>query len=206
MSEEALSWNDLSHKVHNRRKNVQKLLRNSLSISEIALLQNVSEMTIRRDLAWLEESQLSFTKNLKPSQRISETLSLLKEIEEKSMALCEMAMNREMIMDDLDEKGRIIKVKKIMPDGHVASKHLQDAMKARITADGYIMKMGLLDEPVIDPDKPDIAKMGTIELKEYLKVATERAERLRVDLDRINQPSQLKELPFGWEKRLVGEE
>ena len=205
MSEEALSWNELSHKVHSRRKNVQKLLRNSLSISKIAALQNVSEMTIRRDLAWLEESQLSFTKNLKPSQRISETLSLLKEVEEKSMVLCEIAMNREMIVDDLDEKGRIVKVKKIQPDSHAASKHLQDAMKARISADAYIMKMGLLIEPELDPFEADISKMGNEELVKLIESTNEKMLMLKEDIKRYDLPGPVKVLPEGWAKRLVGD-
>lgn len=204
MSDEALSWNDLSYKVHTRRKNVQKLLRNSLSISEIALLQNVSEMTIRRDLAWIEESQFSFTKNLKSSQRISETLSLLKEIEDKSMVLCEQAMNREMIVEDLDEKCRTVKVKKIIPDGLVASKHLQDAMKARITADGYIMKMGLLDETAIDSDRPDISKMGQEELLKHIEITNVKIANLRSDIDRYNLPGPIQELPDDWANKLLG--
>lgn len=205
MVDEGSSWNDLSLKVHKRRKSIQQLVRNNLSISELSALQGVSEMTIRRDLAWLEESQLSFTKNLKPSQRIAETLSLLKEVEEQSMVLCEIAKNREMIVDDLDRDGQLIKVKKVVPDGQAASRHLQDAMKARLSADGYIMKMGLLDEVTIDPGVPDISKMGTIELREYIKVASERVISLRADIDRINRPSQFKELSAGWEKSLIGE-
>lgn len=205
MSDEALSWNDLSHKVHTRRKNVQKLLRNSLSIAEIASLQNVSEMTIRRDLAWLEENQLSFTKNLKPSQRISESLSLFKEIEEKSMALCEVAMSREMIVDELDEKGRVVKVKKVIPDGHVASKHLQDAMKARISADAYIMKMGLLNESELDPVDSDISKMGNEELVKLIERSKEKILKLREDINLYELPAPFKALPEGWAKRLTGD-
>lgn len=205
MSEEALSWNDLSHKVHSRRKNVQKLLRNSLSIAEIASLQSVSEMTIRRDLAWLEESQLSLTKNLKPSQRISESLSLFKEIEEKSMALCEVAMNRVMIVDDLDKNGQVVKVKRVVADGHVASKHLQDAMKARINADGYIMKMGLLDEPELSPAEADVSKMGNEELVMLIESSKEKILKLREDIDQYELPAPFKALPEGWAKRLTGD-
>jgi hypothetical protein len=205
MVDEGSSWNDLSLKVHKRRKSVQQLMRNNLSISELSAHQAVSEMTIRRDLAWLGESQLSFTKNLKPSQRIAETLALLKEIEEQSMVFCELAKNRVMIVDDLDGDGRLIKVRKVVPDGNAASKHLQDAMKARLSADGYIMKMGLLDERLDDPEVPDISKMGTVELNEYIEMASEKVSRLRADIERINQPSRIKELPKGWEKSLIGE-
>ncbi len=205
MVDKGSSWNDLSLKVHKRRKSIQQLVRNNLSISELSALQGVSEMTIRRDLAWLEESQLGFTKNLKPSQRIAETLSLLKEIEEQSMVFYEIAKNREMIVDDLDREGQLIKVKKVVPDSQAASRHLQDAMKARLSADGYIMKMGLLDDVTIDPGVPDISKMGTNELREYIKVASERVISLRADIDRINRPSQFKELSAGWEKSLIGE-
>jgi hypothetical protein len=205
MVDEGSSWNDLSLKVHKRRKSIQQLMRNNLSISELSALQDVSEMTIRRDLAWLGESQLSFTKNLKPSQRIAETLALLKEIEEQSMVFCELAKNREMIVDDLDGDGRLIKVRKVVPDGHAASKHLQDAMKARLSADGYIMKMGLLDERLHDPGVPDISKMSTVELNECIEMASEKVSRLRADIERINQPSRIKELPKGWEKSLIGE-
>lgn len=206
MSGEGLSWNDLPPKIHNRRKKITHLQRSNLSIPEIAVALDVSEMTIRRDIAWLEQAQMNVTKSLNSSQRISQTLALLQEIEDKSMVLCQFAMDRELVVDDLDGDGRLIKTKKKVPDNHAASKHLQDAMKARMSAESYLHKLGKLNPFDEDEEKGlSIAEMTQDELVDHIKTQKTRIAEIQAKIERYNAPSVIKEMPKGWERRLIGE-
>ena len=82
--EKYLPWTELPEKVAQRRLKVRRYLRKGYTKSKIAILTKVSNMTIFRDIRWMSDNKINIIVNFKPQERIADSISLYKEVEDYS--------------------------------------------------------------------------------------------------------------------------
>ena len=179
-NEKYLPWTELPEKVAQRRLRVRRYLRKGYTKSKIATLTKVSNMTIFRDIRWMSDNKINIIVNFKPQERIADSISLYKEVEDVAMLSLHDCSNEKL-------KPQFIKA----------------AIEARRSADSLLSEIGAF-KIKMEPDQgPDISKMDDDELDKYMEEIDKELKVIHADMKSWDEDSPLKEMPKGWEKRLT---